>query len=234
MQEHEYKKVWDNHSRPPRFFNEKALSDNYMKRFIFRAFKCRVIREIESSNVFSAPFVPSAVCQTSNCISFRYVYIYIYINLLSVCHVLTHISKFIWYTIIYICRQEDTCRQVKHTHTHTHTHNIYIYIYIYIYIHQSQVASYQRLSKWYLISPCLTLNNIRYVSRVKWSNSGKGVAPSPTHRCISYWKGSLLVVLDYGRQLYLYNSQGFEEKSVFQSNSPSMNSDFFFSNRLPN
>ena len=30
---------------------------------------------------------------------------------------------------------------------------------------QSQVASYQRLSKWYLIPPCLTLSNIRYVSR---------------------------------------------------------------------
>ena len=35
---------------------------------------------------------------------------------------------------------------------------------------QSQVESYQRLKKWYLISPCLTLNIIRYVSRVKWSN----------------------------------------------------------------
>ena len=39
---------------------------------------------------------------------------------------------------------------------------------------QSQVASYQRLSKWYLIPPCLTLSSIRYVSRVKWSNPGKG------------------------------------------------------------
>ena len=38
---------------------------------------------------------------------------------------------------------------------------------------------------------------------LKWSNSGKGVAPSPIPRCSSKWKGSLLVVLDYGRQLYL-------------------------------
>ena len=45
---------------------------------------------------------------------------------------------------------------------------------------------------------------IRYVSRVKWSNPGKGVAPSPTQRCSSYWKGSLLVALDYDRQLYFY------------------------------
>ena len=55
--------------------------------------------------------------------------------------------------------------------------------------------------KWYLIPPCLTLSNMRYVSRVKWSNPGKGVASSPTPRCSSYWKGSLLVTLDYGRQL---------------------------------
>ena len=68
---------------------------------------------------------------------------------------------------------------------------------------QSQVASYQRLKKWYLIPPFLTLSNTRYVSRVKWSNPGKGVAPSPTPRCTSYWKGGLLVALDYSRQLYL-------------------------------
>ena len=67
---------------------------------------------------------------------------------------------------------------------------------------QSQVVSYQRLQKWYLIPPCLTLSIIRYVSRVKWSNPWKRVAPSPTPRCSSYWKGSLLVALDYGRQLY--------------------------------
>ena len=61
---------------------------------------------------------------------------------------------------------------------------------------QSQVSSYQRLLKWYLIPPCLTFSNIRYVSRAKWSNPEKGVAASPTPRCCSYWKGSLLVALD--------------------------------------
>ena len=71
---------------------------------------------------------------------------------------------------------------------------------------QSLVKSYQRLfKKWYLIPPCLTLNIIRYVSRVKWSNPRKGVAPSPTPWCSSYWKGSLRVALDYSRQLlYIY------------------------------
>ena len=38
-------------------------------------------------------------------------------------------------------------------------------------------------------------------SRVKWSNPGKGVAPSPIFRCSNYWKESHLVALDYGRQL---------------------------------
>ena len=50
--------------------------------------------------------------------------------------------------------------------------------------------------KWYLIPPCLILSNIRYVSRVKWSNLGKGVAPSPTSWSSSYGKGSLRVALD--------------------------------------
>ena len=62
---------------------------------------------------------------------------------------------------------------------------------------QSQVESYQRLKKWYL-----TLSIIRFGSRVKWSNPGKGVAPSPTPGCSSYRKASLRVTLDYGRQLY--------------------------------
>ena len=69
---------------------------------------------------------------------------------------------------------------------------------------QSHVESYQKLLKWYLISPCLTVSNIRYVSRVKWSNLGKGVALFPTPQCRSYWKRSLLVALDYGRQLYFF------------------------------
>ena len=45
---------------------------------------------------------------------------------------------------------------------------------------------------------------IRYVSRVRWSNPVKGVAPSPTPQGNSYWKESLLVTLDYGRKLYFY------------------------------
>ena len=62
---------------------------------------------------------------------------------------------------------------------------------------QSQVESYQRLKKWYLILPCLTLSIIRLGSRVKWSNSGNRVAPSPTPWCSSYRKERLRVTLDY-------------------------------------
>ena len=40
--------------------------------------------------------------------------------------------------------------------------------------------------------------------RAEWRNPGNGEAPSPTHRCRSYWKGSLQVALDYGRQLDFY------------------------------
>ena len=69
---------------------------------------------------------------------------------------------------------------------------------------QSYVASYQRHKRWYLIPPCLTLSSIRYVSRVKWSNPGKGVALSPTLPCSSYRKGSLWVPLDSSNQLYFY------------------------------
>ena len=60
---------------------------------------------------------------------------------------------------------------------------------------QSQVESYQRLKKkkkkLYLIPPYLTLSIIKYVSRVKWSNTEKGVAPFSTLGGSSYWKGSL-------------------------------------------
>ena len=64
-----------------------------------------------------------------------------------------------------------------------------------------------KTQKWYLIPPCLTPSNIRYVSRVKWNNQRKGVAPSPTPWCSSYWRGSLLVTLNYGGQLTFFNNR---------------------------
>ena len=49
------------------------------------------------------------------------------------------------------------------------------------------------------------LNTQHYKIRIKGKveQSREGVAPSPTHWCSSYRKGSLRVTLDYGRQLYL-------------------------------
>ena len=48
------------------------------------------------------------------------------------------------------------------------------------------------------------LSTQHYKVRIKGKveQSRKGVAPSPTHWCSSYQKGSLRVTLDYGRQLY--------------------------------
>ena len=49
------------------------------------------------------------------------------------------------------------------------------------------------------------LNTQHYKVRIKGKveQSREGVAPSPTHWCSSYRKGSLRVTLDYGHQLYL-------------------------------
>ena len=49
------------------------------------------------------------------------------------------------------------------------------------------------------------LNTQHYKVRIKGKveQSREGVAPSPTHWCSSYRKGSLRATLDYGRQLYL-------------------------------
>ena len=53
-----------------------------------------------------------------------------------------------------------------------------------------------------MVLDTLLLKTQQYKVRIR-SNPGKGVAPSPTPRCSSYWKGRLLVPLYYGRQLYL-------------------------------
>ena len=49
------------------------------------------------------------------------------------------------------------------------------------------------------------LNTQQYKVRIKGKveQSRKWVVPYPTPQCRSYWKGSPLVVLNYGRQLYL-------------------------------
>ena len=49
------------------------------------------------------------------------------------------------------------------------------------------------------------LNNQYYKAQIKgkWNNPGKGIVPSPTPRCGSYWKGNLRVTLYSGRLTYI-------------------------------
>ena len=69
---------------------------------------------------------------------------------------------------------------------------------------QSQVESYQRLKKWYLMPPCLTLSIIRWATRVKWSNPGYGVALSLHLGVVAIKKGVFGLPSTKGRQLYFY------------------------------
>ena len=58
------------------------------------------------------------------------------------------------------------------------------------------------------------LNTQHYKVQIKgkWSNSGKGVAPSLKAQFSSYWKENLLVALDYGQLTHLCN--GMHENKV--------------------
>ena len=62
----------------------------------------------------------------------------------------------------------------------------------------SQVESYQMV----LGTSLLNTQHYKVRIKVKWSNWGKGVTPSPTPWCSSYRKESLRVTLVYGHQLY--------------------------------
>ena len=71
-----------------------------------------------------------------------------------------------------------------------------------------------------MVLDAILLNTQHYKVKieVKWSNLGKGVAPSPTPWSSSYQKGSLRVTLDYDRELYFfYNKKyilGFIDKRI--------------------
>ena len=59
---------------------------------------------------------------------------------------------------------------------------------------QSQVESFQKLKKWYLMAPCLTLTILRYSSRIMWSNPRKEVA-TQYFAVVAIEKGTLKSVL---------------------------------------
>ena len=62
----------------------------------------------------------------------------------------------------------------------------------------------KRHKKWYLMPPCFTLSIIRYRSRVKWSNPGKGDASFPKPQSSSYWKGGFQIPLDYSDRHFFF------------------------------
>ena len=81
-----------------------------------------------------------------------------------------------------------------------------------------------------------TLSIIRYGSRVKWSNPGKGVAPSHTPWCSSYRKGSLRVTLDKRETTYLFLSKNnylFTYSNMVSSQSSKKNDDHHHHHVVP-
>ena len=61
----------------------------------------------------------------------------------------------------------------------------------------------QKTQKMVLDASLLSTQHYKVRIKGKVEQSREGVAPSPTHWCSSYRKGSLRITLDYGRQLYL-------------------------------
>ena len=94
-----------------------------------------------------------------------------------------------------------------HTHTHTHTHWA---IGLMTTVFTNGPGGWGPISGWVILkaqkmvldATLLNTQHIRHRPRVKWSNLGNGVLPSPTPLHKRYWKGSLWVTLDCGRQLY--------------------------------
>ena len=65
--------------------------------------------------------------------------------------------------------------------------------------------SHTKDSKMVLDTSLLNTQHYKVQIKGKWSNPGKGVAPSPTPWCNSYWKASLWVAFNYSQPtLYIY------------------------------
>ena len=52
------------------------------------------------------------------------------------------------------------------------------------------------------------------ITQLPISYPGKGATPYPTLQCCSYWKGSLLVALDYSRQLYFFTYLSYSKSII--------------------
>ena len=82
------------------------------------------------------------------------------------------------------------------------------YLHIYKYIAreswvQSQVESYQKLKKWYLMSLCIYTQHHKVQIKGNVSQSWERSNASATPWCSSYRKWSHRVTVNNGRQLYL-------------------------------
>ena len=127
------------------------------------------------------------IFQTFSFFIYIYIYIYIYmIFIISILELCIYIYIYIWY-LIYLFKVIYNRTLAWRLECPPMAQKTRV---------QSQVESYQRLRKWYLMPSCLTLSTVRYGSRMKWSNPRKWVVPTPTLWCSSYRKRSLRVTLD--------------------------------------
>ena len=143
------------------------------------------------------------VCICTYICIYTYIYIYIHIYVYVCIYVYMHIYIYMYIYIIYIYICVCVCTYA------------YVYIHIYIYEHYSLLRLTRLVGRVFAngledlgsIPDCVipktlkmvldtSLLNTQYYRvriKVKWSNPGKGVAPSTKPQCSSYWKGSLLV-----------------------------------------
>ena len=137
-----------------------------------------------------------------------YIYIYLYIYIYIYIYIYGYIYLYIQtHTYIYL-------------YLFIHAY-IYIFIQTYIYIYLPDIGLGVRVfangpgdlgsipgrvipktQKMVLDASLLSTQHYKVRIKGKVEQSRKGVAPSPTHWCSSYRKGSLRVTLDYGRKLY--------------------------------
>ena len=95
--------------------------------------------------------------------------------------------------------------------TYIYTH-IYIYIYIYVRVFANGLGELSSILNQVIPKTqqmtinVFLLSTQHYKIRIKgkWSNPWKEKAPFPTLWCCNNWKGSLGVVLDYGRPTYFF------------------------------
>ena len=149
----------------------------------------------------------------------RHIHVYILRQIRShTQHTHTHIDTHI-HTILQI---------YTHTHTYIHTHvctYTWTHTHTPTHIYMCVWCMYDQMDRVFAIGPgdlgsipgrvipktlkmvldtaLLNTQQYKVLSMVKWRYPGKGGVPSSTPGCSSYWKGRLLVTLDYGRQLYL-------------------------------